>query len=318
MAPELVIPIMMLLAVPFVAVAVLKSDGHGRKLEARLTGVVAPTQSGQAELVAPKLRLVEARSGSFGSILRRLVQMPENLPEARKFPIPVVILLAALLGAGAVVFVKLYMSIYAGVIVGVVVALMFMRSVFISEARGYAKKLRKQMPDMIELVVSATLAGLPVSEGFAGVAREIASPTKEEFQRITRDIMLGTPVEEAMMRLFRRTKVAEYAIFAVTLGVQSRSGGKLSEVIMRLADTIRQRIAISERAGAMAAEAKLSAYVLSVLPFFGAVIMSFMQPGFIEPLLYDPRGQHLIFIGGVTLLAGWFTMKQMITAATTE
>jgi tight adherence protein B len=318
MAPELIVPIMMLLAVPVVAVAVLKSDGHGRKLDARLSGVVAPVQAGQMDLPAPKLRLVEARSGSFGSILRRLVQMPENLPEARKFPIPVVILLAALLGAGAVVFVKLYLSIYVGVVVGVIVALVFVRSVFISEARSYAKKLRKQMPDMIELVVSATLAGLPVSEGFAGVAREIASPTREEFQRISRDIMLGTPVEEAMMRLFRRTQVAEYAIFAVTLGVQSRSGGKLSEVIMRLADTIRQRIAISERAGAMAAEAKLSAYVLSVLPFFGAVIMSFMQPGFIEPLLYDPRGQHLIFIGGVTLLAGWFTMKQMITSATSE
>lgn len=318
MTPDLLIPVAMLLAVPIVAVAVLRSDGRGRKLEARISGIAAPAQLSMAEVPVPRLRLVETRSGNLVAVLRRLVQMPENLPEARKFPVPVVIVVAALIGAGAVGFTRLYLPLAVDIPIGIGVALLFMRSIFVSEARSYGKKLRKQMPDMIELVVSATLAGLPVSEGFAGVAREMASPTKEEFARITRDIALGVSVDEAMMRLFRRTQVAEYAIFAVTLGVQGRSGGKLSEVIMRLADTIRQRISIAERAGAMAAEAKLSAYVLSVLPFFGAGIMSMTQPDFLGPLLKDPRGQHLLFIGGVTLICGWFTMKQMIARATSE
>jgi tight adherence protein B len=314
----LIIPIMMLLAVPIVAVSVLKTDGHGRKLEARVSGVVLPVQAAAVEAPAPKLRLVEARGGSVSLALRRLVQMPENLPEARKMPVPVVFIIAALMGSGTVVFMHLYLSLFLGVPIGILVALLFMRSVFVSEVRKYGRRLRKQMPDMIELVVSATLAGLPVAEGFSGVSREMGSPTKEEFQRITRDLALGVSLEEAMMRLFRRTQVAEYAIFAVTLGVQSRSGGKLSEVIMRLADTIRQRTAIAERASAMAAEAKLSAYVLSVLPFFGAGIMAAIQPGFVGPLLHDPRGQHLIFIGGVAMILGWFTMKHMITTATSE
>jgi Flp pilus assembly protein TadB len=55
-----------------------------------------------------------------------------------------------------------------------------------------------------------------------------------------------------------------------------------------------------------------------VLPFFGAGIMAVIQPGFAGPLLHDPRGQHLIFIGGVAMILGWFTMKHMITTATSE
>lgn len=318
MLATLILPVMMLLAVPVVAVVVLHADGNGRRLDERLAHVVTPAQATAAEPARPRLRLVEARSGSFVSALRTLVQIPENLPEARKMPLPVIIVVAALLGAATVAFSRLYLAFYVGLPIGIVVALLFTRSVFVGEARSYAKKLRRQMPDMIEFVVSATLAGLPVSEGFAGVSREMASPTKEEFQRITRDIALGVAVDEALMRLFRRTQVAEYAIFAVTLGVQGRSGGKLSEVIMRLADTVRQRIAIAERASAMAAEAKLSAYVLSVLPFFGAALMSVMQPGFLGPLINSKSGQHLVFIGGVTLIAGWFTMKHMIIKATSE
>ncbi len=318
MSLGLIIPIVMLLTVPLVAVLVLRTDGNGRKLEARVSGVAGQGPAIIAEAVAPRLRLAEARGGGFFTGLRRLVQIPENLPEARKFPVPLVLVVAVLLGAGAVVFSRLYLSVYLGVPIGVVVGLLFARSVFVSEARSYAKKLRKQMPDMIEFVVSATMAGLPVAEGFAGVAREMASPTKEEFLRISRDITLGVPLDEALMRLFRRTQVAEYAIFAVTLGVQGRSGGKLSEVIMRLAETVRQRIALAERASALAAEAKLSAYVLSVLPFVGAGLMSVTQPNSLKPLISTTSGQHLIFFGGVSLICGWFTMKHMINKATSE
>jgi tight adherence protein B len=120
------------------------------------------------------------------------------------------------------------------------------------------------------------------------------------------------------MRLHDRAQVAEYAIFAVTLGVQSKSGGRLSETIQMLAETIRQRIALAARAGALAGEAKFSAYVLTVLPFLGATMMSFMQPGFLTPLFHDPRGQHMLFIGVVLLLAGQFTMRRLIASATRD
>ncbi len=314
----LIVPLMMLFAVPLVAVVVLRTDGQGRKLEARVAGLVGQAHAGAIEAQTRRLRLVEARSGGIASILRRLVAMPENLPEARKYPIPVVVLISVLVGTMTVVFLNLYLPLTVDIPIGIVVGMMFLRSIFTSEMRAYGRKLRRQMPDMIELIVSSTLAGLPVAEGFSSVAREMPSPTKEEFARISRDIMLGVSVDEALMRMFRRTKVSEYAIFAVTLGVQGRSGGKLSEVIMRLADTIRQRIAISERAGAMAAEAKFSAYVLSVLPFIGGGIMATTQKGFLGPLINTTRGNHLLFIGGVSLICGWFTMKQMITKATSE
>lgn len=318
MLASLALPVLMLLAVPLVAVLVLKVDGNGRKLEARIAGLSVDEAPTTTDVPTRRLRLVEARRGGFGTLLRRAVSMPENLPEARKYPVPAVIAVSLVVGGVTVMFAKLYLPLWVDIPFGMLVGTLFMRSVFASEMRSYANKLRRQMPDMIELVVSATLAGLPIAESFASVAREISSPTKEEFERISRDLTLGVAIDEALLRLFRRTQVAEYAIFAVTLGVQSRSGGKLSEVVMRLADTIRQRLALSERAGALAGEAKFSAYALSVLPFIGGGFMVFTQPGFLDPLLNDPRGQHMLFFGGVSLICGWFTMKRMIARATTE
>ena len=212
----------------------------------------------------------------------------------------------------------LYFSRSVGLPAGIVTGVLTVRTVFNWERRRYGLRLRNQMPDMIELLASSVRAGLPVSEAFRAVARELPAPTRGEFDRIAREMALGASAEVALMDLFRRSEVAEYAIFAVTLGVQSRSGGRLAETVQLLAETIRQRIALASRASALAAEAKLSAYVLSVLPFIGAGAMALTQKGFLDPLFHDPRGKRLLVIGGTLLLLGQLTMRKMINSATRD
>jgi tight adherence protein B len=180
----------------------------------------------------------------------------------------------------------------------------------------YVDRLMRQLPDAVELVIGAVRAGLPVAEAFRAVAREMPNPTGEQFAYVTNDLALGRTPEDALLNLYHRTHVAEYAIFAVTLAVQSRSGGRLAETIQIMGDTVRQRIILAGRAKALAGEAKLSAQVLSVLPFIGAGALSFERPGYLDPLLHEPRGQKLLVFGIVSLLLGIITMRRMIKKAT--
>ena len=85
-----------------------------------------------------------------------------------------------------------------------------------------------------------------------------------------------------------------------------------------LADTIRQRIALADRASALAAEAKLSADVLSVLPFLGGGLMAMTQKDYLEPLLHDPRGRRMVVIGLGLLVTGQLMMRRFIASATRD
>ena len=133
-----------------------------------------------------------------------------------------------------------------------------------------------------------------------------------------KEITLGRTPEQALMELHRRTRITEYAIFAVTLAVQMRSGGRLAESIENLANTVRQRLAIAARARALAAESRLSARVLIAMPFVAGITMTLMHHDYLVPLFFDARGQRLLIGSAVALVVGAFTMRRMIRGATTE
>ena len=56
-------------------------------------------------------------------------------------------------------------------------------------------------------------------------------PTAGQFAIVCSEMALGRPPEEAIEGVYQRTQVVEYGFFAVTLGVQMKSGGGLAETL---------------------------------------------------------------------------------------
>jgi tight adherence protein B len=195
---------------------------------------------------------------------------------------------------------------------------LLVRAVFGWEQARYRRLLLRQLPDAIELVVSATRAGLPIREAFRGISQEMPAPTNVEFARIVNELSLGVAPDDALLALHRRTRVAEYAIFAVTIGVQIKSGGRLTETIQTLSETVRQRLAMAARARALASEAKASAVILTSLPFVGGALLSAIHPGYLDPLFHDPRGERMLIFAMVGIVLGVWSMRQLILQATRE
>jgi tight adherence protein B len=135
---------------------------------------------------------------------------------------------------------------------------------------------------------------------------------------VNNEMALGVAAEDALLTMHQRTGVTEYAIFAVTIGVQARSGGRLAETIQNLAETVRERLAIAARARALAGEAKISAVIMGILPILAGIMLSFVQPGHLDPLFNDPRGVRMFMVGVITLFLGAVTMRQLIRGATTD
>jgi tight adherence protein B len=220
-------------------------------------------------------------------------------------------------GLAAVIIGTMAFAFWFGVIDGIVSGCFAARTLFGWQQQRYADRLIRQLPDAIQLVVSAVRAGLPVSEAFRAVAREMPKPTGEQFGVVSNEISLGRTPEEALRMLYQRVHVDEYAMFSVTLAVQSRAGGGLAETLETLGDTIRQRVALAGRAKALASQARLSARVLSCLPFLAGFGLYLERPDSLSPLFHDPRGRMLFAIGLTSLTIGVLTMRHMIKKGTT-
>lgn len=120
---------------------------------------------------------------------------------------------------------------------------------------------------------------------------------------------------EALMKLASRTTLLEYRFFAVSLALQSQSGGNLSEALESLADVIRKRVALKDRAIALTAEAKMTMYVLAALPFITTAALVIISPEYVSQLFYTPAGHTLLAVGISLLTAGIVSMRVIIAKA---
>jgi tight adherence protein B len=228
------------------------------------------------------------------------------------------VLLAGVIAAAAIFSANslLGFSILHVSLAATIVAILVVRGLFGWQQRRFANQLFRQLPDTIELVTSTVRSGLPVNEAFRTVSREMPQPTAGQFAIVCSELSLGRPPEEAVEAVYRRTQVAEYGMFAVTLAVQMKSGGSLTETLQTLGDTVRQRVALAARAKALAGEVIFSSRALSVSPVIVGGLLYWINPETVDLLFYDPTGRTLLAYAVSSVIIGSLVIRWMIRRET--
>ena len=264
----------------------------------------------------PTIRTRETTASPTMVRIGRFVGYDGSLARDERLGWPVIV--GGCLVAAVIVFWRgrLLLGDTLGLVAALVFALVAMRFMFARQRRTYTEALFKQLPDALGLMIRAVQAGVPLSEALRSVSREMPEPTKSEFGRVVGAISIGRTVDQAVWTLYYRTKVTEYSYLAVTLGLQSQTGGSLAETLANLADMIRKRVAIASRAKALAAESKVSATIMSALPFLAGAALSFLQPGYLDTFMNTTLGFNLLMAALVlvafgTLVMRWLTAKAM-------
>ncbi len=308
MIPQSVIVAVLALLLCATAVS-LWLDARERRMDRQMTTALRTSSA----VTLPSIRRAESRSRSL--FLYRLVNYRAGIPYAWH---PAYVLLAAVIAPAAIFyanrlfgFSNLYVSIAAAI-----VAILVVRGLFGWQRRRFADQLFRQLPDTVQLVTSTVRSGLPVNEAFRTIAREMPQPTAGQFAIVCSEISMGRPPEEAVEAVYLRTQVPEYAMFAVTLAVQLKSGGSLAETLQTLAETVSQRVALAARAKALAGEVIFSSRALSAAPLIVGGLLYWINPQSIDLLFTDPTGNMLLAYAVVSVLLGHFVIRWMIRRET--
>jgi tight adherence protein B len=306
-------PIVLLLCILCLGAVILRADARNRRAERHLSMIMG-SDTMEPPASTPRVRIQLGRYERFHALLYFLF---DYVPDASyNWPAVLTVGIGLVAMIGSIVVVHMIFPWWMAVIAGLVTGCLVIRTLFSWQRDRYADKLLRQLPDMIEMTVSAVRAGLPVAEAFRSVSREMPEPTKVQFAIVVNEMSLGKSVENALRDIYHRTQVVEYAMLAVTLAVQIKSGGRLAETLQILGDAIRERVALAGRAKALAGEANLSMRVMSSLPFIAGSIMYFESPSFLDALFDDHRGRVLFGIAITSLTLGIVTMRRMIKKGT--
>ena len=122
------------------------------------------------------------------------------------------------------------------------------------------------------------------------------------------EVNFGVSMQEALANLSERVPLTDIRYFVVAVLIQRESGGNLTEILANLSRLIRERAKLMARVRVLSAEGRMSAWILSLLPFILGGGLYLANPKFMGTMFTDPLGvamtQGLLFmmVCGILLL----------------
>jgi len=182
----------------------------------------------------------------------------------------------------------------------------------LKKKRKRMEKFQGQLPEALDLVARALRAGQALSGALKMVADEMDDPIGDEFDKTLNEINFGVGVPEALKNLANRVDCLDLKFFVIAVVIQRETGGNLAEILENIARIIRERFKLHGRIRILAAEGKLSAIILTGLPFITAFVLFLANPEYIKILIRDSFGRVLAGLALSLMILGIISMKKMI------
>ena len=167
-------------------------------------------------------------------------------------------------------------------------------------------------PNALDIIVRGVKAGLPLGDTLRIIANESPEPVRSEFRKLVEAQALGLPLPEAAEKLAERVPISETNFFSIVIGIQSKSGGNLSEAIGNLSRTLRERKKMKGKIKSMAMEAKASAAIIGAVPFVVTILLYLSSPKYISLLWTTQHGRIVAAIACFWMSIGVVMMRKMI------
>ncbi len=173
-------------------------------------------------------------------------------------------------------------------------------------------RFEEQLPEALDVMSRALKAGHPFNETLNFVAEEMDAPIGQEFSRVFSDINFGVPSRVAFHALMERVPSVSLHTLITAVLIQQESGGALAEILEKVALVIRGRFKLQRKLRTLSAEGRMSAWVLSLIPFVLAGMLMVVSPNYLTALIEDEAGQQLIAIAFGLLCVGVLWIKFII------
>jgi tight adherence protein B len=169
-----------------------------------------------------------------------------------------------------------------------------------------------QLPEAIDSLCRALKAGHPFAAGMEVIANEDFEPVSSEMQRALDEWKLGMTWMQALESLTVRVPLTDLQVFVSAVKLHMRTGGRLGEVLGRLAETMRENTSIRGEVRSLAAHGRMTGVILSFLPIALAIVMFMVNPSLMLMLVTHPLGQKLIIGAVVCLLLAHVIIRKIV------
>jgi tight adherence protein B len=188
----------------------------------------------------------------------------------------------------------------SGLIIGSVagaVGYMLLPSFYLRTRTGRRQRaLTHQLSEALLLIANAMRSGVAFLQAVKMAAAQVPEPMARELGQFLQDTTLGAPTEDALRALSDRCGTTDMDLVVTTIIIQHTTGGRLADVLDRIAETIREREALQGEIHAMTGQQRLSGNIMAIYPFILGGIFIAVAPSIMKVLWQETAGIILLCI----------------------
>lgn len=174
------------------------------------------------------------------------------------------------------------------------------------------RKFEEQLPDALMMLSGGLRAGVGLSSAIAQLVAEAQVPLAQEFTLVLREQRLGVTLEQSLNNLSRRMPTQSTTLVVSAMRIAAETGGGLAETLERTSNTVRSRLQMEGKIGALTAQGKLQAWVVGLLPLVLMAILNNMEPDAMSHLWHTRIGWGALVVIAFLEFMGVYVIRKIV------
>ncbi len=174
------------------------------------------------------------------------------------------------------------------------------------------QEMREQVPEALRSLSMSFRSGHTLPQTLSDSAQETSGYLGHLFSVAADRLEMGATPSEALGVMRANPRVPELSFVAVALDVQHRTGGSIAPVLESATESVEGELKLMRALRVQTAQAKLSASIVTVMPFVLVALFSLMSPDFLSPFFSSFLGLALLALALIMQLTGVLIVRRML------
>ena len=180
------------------------------------------------------------------------------------------------------------------------------------ERKKRGKKKREAIPEALQTMKTCFFAGYSLPQVFEQLVNDTQGPLRELFEKVVSVLNTGGTFDDALECIKRESEEQELVFLAAALEIQHKTGSSIEQVLEAARESVCDEIELKRTLRTQTAQAKLSAQIVTIMPFALIALFSIISEGFLAPFFESVAGVILLAVALFMQLLGIFFVRKML------
>lgn len=185
--------------------------------------------------------------------------------------------------------------------------------IFVSiKSKKRREKFSVQLKDALMVLSNSLRAGFTFEQAISTVSYDLPDPIGTEFRQVFREVELGDTIGASLDRVAERMESKDLEMVNIAVAIQKKVGGNLATILDNISETLRERMLMKKKINALTAQGRISGLIVALIPVFLLVVVTLINPSYMEPMWTTTYGHVLLGIALVLEILGYVIIRKMI------